>query len=42
MLAKSTRFTMNLLFELASPLLKRLSEFNTRMLERLLTWEDYD
>ncbi len=42
MLAKTTRLTVNLLSELASPLLKRLSDFNTRMLERLLTWEDYD
>ena len=42
MLAKSARFTVNVLFELASPLLKRLSDFNARMLERLLTWEDCD
>ena len=42
MLAKSARFTVNLLFELASPLLKRLSDFNTQMVERLLAWEDYD
>ena len=42
MLAKSARFTLDLLFELASPLLKRLSDFNARMLERLLTWEDSD